>query len=140
MSSGKYDDLLPLPHPVSKVHPRMSRQDRAAQFSPFAALTGYEAVIQEAARRTEEQRELSEQELMQLDDALHRIREILPARPLVELRYFEHDPRKEGGAYRTLRGRIRRIDEVARVMILQDGRVLPLCDLESLALVEEPRE
>lgn len=103
-------------------------------------MTGYEAVIREAARRTEAQRELSEQELMQLDDALLRIKEKLPSRPLVELRYFEHDPRKEGGAYRTLRGRIRRTDEVARVMILEDGRVLPLCDVESLALVEETRE
>ena len=124
--SGKYDDIIHLPHHVSRKHPRMSNHDRAAQFSPFAALTGYDAVIAESARLTEAQIELDEGGKALLDEKLQVIREHLAEKPAVILRIFRPDSHKSGGAYETLTGQVKKIDPVARALVLEGGEVIPI--------------
>ena len=95
---GEYDDLLYLPHPVSRRHPPMSAMDRAAQFSPFSALTGYEAVLQEAGRLTDNRAELSEYSRDILDQKQQTLLDAAPAHPEITVTYFIPDCRKQGGA------------------------------------------
>ena len=114
---GKYDDIIHLPHHVSSVHPRMPMLDRAAQFSPFAALTGYESAIQETARVTDRRMELDEDAKANLDQKL-RLLEMSPEQPPVALTYFQPDGKKSGGAYITITGVIKKMDEYARVIVL----------------------
>ena len=127
--SGKYEDLLHRPHPISARHPRMSAENRAAQFAPFAALTGYEAEIRETARLTDSKIQLSEDDRQLLDRKQQILREHLPERPAVTLIYFEPDDRKEGGQYNTVCGQVRKVDEIARTMTLTDGTELFLDDI-----------
>lgn len=131
--SGPYDDLLLLPHHVSGAHPPLSRAARAAQFAPFAALSGYGESLRETARQTDRQMGLGESEQAELDEKLRFLCGLLPERPAVTLTRFVPDARKEGGAYVTLSGRLRRIDPVARLLVLADGTRCPfdqLCALE----------
>ena len=130
--SGKYDDLLHLPHHVSTVHPRMSLHDRAAQFKPFAALTGYEAVIRETGRLTDQRVELDETAQAELDWRLQLLSSLLPQHPKVSATYFQPDAKKEGGAYRTITGTVRKIDEYEGILLMSDGTVIPVCDLFTL--------
>ena len=118
---SKYDDIIGLEHHVSKTHPHMSVADRAAQFAPFAALTGYEEVIDEAGRLTQQKFQADEGRLAELDDAL---RAVLAQGGAVKLVYFAEDDRKEGGSYRTIVGRIRKVDEVGRRLIMEDGTAI----------------
>ena len=118
---SKYDDIIGLEHHVSKTHPHMSVADRAAQFAPFAALTGYEEVIDEAGRLTQQKIQADEGRLAELDDAL---RAVLAQGGAVKLVYFAEDDRKEGGSYRTIVGRIRKVDEVGRRLIMEDGTAI----------------
>ena len=129
---GKYDDILSLPHPVSKTHPPMPRAERAAQFSSFAALTGYEEIVAESARLTEARAELDRDALEALDAALRAVASEIDARPEVELRYFVPDKKKAGGRYETLRGRVKKIDEHASLLLLEDGKKIPLGDIASI--------
>ena len=129
---GKYDDILSLPHPVSKTHPPMPRAERAAQFSSFAALTGYEEIVAESARLTEARAELDRDALEALDAALRAVASEIDARPEVELRYFVPDKKKAGGRYETLRGRVKKIDEQASLLLLEDGKKIPLGDIASI--------
>ena len=101
----KYDDIIMLPHHVSKRHPQMSPLNRAAQFSPFAALTGHEDAIQETARLTDSFVEMDESRKSQLDGQLGLIRDNLDAQPEIEVTYFQPDEKKSGGAYLAPRGR-----------------------------------
>lgn len=119
-TSFSYEELLHLPHPVSKKHPQMSRYDRAAQFSPFAALTGHEAAVQEAARVTEEKVELDEGEKERLNEILYALLEKYQGHPDVSITYFCPDDRKSGGAYRMVKGKIRKIDENKKIMYLEN--------------------
>ena len=130
--SGKYDDIIHLPHHVSQTHPRMPMQDRAAQFSPFAALTGYGAVIRETGRLTERRPELDEDAKSELDRRIALLSTLLESRPLVTLTYFQQDARKEGGACLTITGIVRKIDEYHRILITENGRQVPIHDLLSL--------
>ena len=121
----KYQDMLHLPHPVSATHPRMSLQDRAAQFSPFAALTGYEDALKETARLTDRFIELDEDRKQEIDRQigylqLHRDESIT-----VKITYFVPDIRKEGGAYNTLEGYVQKIDENSRSLRIQ-GTEIPV--------------
>lgn len=116
-----YDDIIELPHHVSTVHPQMPLEDRAAQFSPFAALTGHEAAIQETARLTEELIELDEGRKGQINERLRWIRENQAGLPRIEVTYFQPDARKSGGSYVTARGRVKRIDEYGRQILFTDG-------------------
>ncbi|MCM1334469.1 MAG: hypothetical protein NC084_01210 [Bacteroides sp.] len=125
----RYDDIIGLPHPEPRERPRMSLHDRAAQFSPFAALTGYEGEIEEIARLTEKKRHLDDERKRRLDDLLRRLTERVDERPEVTVTYFLPDGRKEGGAYVTASGELRRIDEYARRLIFADGRSIPIRDI-----------
>ena len=123
---GKYDDIIDLPHHVSETHPPMSRADRAAQFSPFAALTGYDAAVRETARVTERRIELDEGVKAELNARLNCILEHLSEHPQVSLTYFVPDEKKSGGAYRTVTGTVRKLDSVAKTLTLADGTVVPM--------------
>ena len=120
----KYEDVINRQHPTSKKHPRMSNMNRAAQFAPFAALTGYEESIEETARLTDRKIELSEEEIAEINEKLNFIQENIKERPEVTITYFQPDERKEGGAYITVTGKVRRIDEVNRVMVFEDERIV----------------
>lgn len=117
----RYEDIINLPHPVSKTHPQMPVADRAAQFAPFAALTGYDAAIQETGRLTEEQIVLDENERVRLDRQLQEILQSDCPHPKVRIRYFQKDLRKEGGAYLTMEGKVKRLDPYERKLIFTDG-------------------
>ena len=108
--SGQYDDIIRLPHPDSSKHPRMSLYDRAAQFSPFAALTGHSATIAETGWLTDQRAELDEYEMARVDSELQRLQELLPGRPTVSITYFVPDERKDGGSYQTVTGEVKRRD------------------------------
>lgn len=125
-------ELFELERPVSARHAPMRRCDRAAQFAPFAALSGFGAAIDEAGRLTQARIELSESEREALNDALVRLAAQLPEQPEAELTYFEPDPRKPGGVYRTVRARIRKLDADAQILILTDGQRIPFGALVSL--------
>jgi len=120
----RYDDVINRQHPTSKKHPRMSNMNRAAQFAPFAALTGYEESIEETARLTDRRIELSEYEIEELNAKLNFIQEHIKERPEVTITYFQPDERKEGGEYLAVTGKVRRIDEVNRVVVFEDERVV----------------
>ncbi len=132
-----YDDIIHLPHHVSKKHPQMSPMNRAAQFSPFAALTGHGAAIRETARLTDEFIELEEDQKEQLDEQLQQIRENLPKNPEVEIIYFQPDRRKDGGSYVTIRGTVRQIDEYRRQILFTDGTAIPMDTLFSIAQADD---
>lgn len=120
-----YDDIINLPHHESKRHPRMSPCSRAAQFAPFAALTGHDAAIDETARLTDEQRTLSQDERVELDRKLKRLLR-LHMEPTVEITFFQPDERKAGGTYRTVRGTIKKVDETGHVIIMDNGTAVPV--------------
>ena len=126
--SGKYDDILYLPHPTSRKHPRMSIQDRAAMFSPFAALSGHGAAIAETARLTDQRMELDEDTRAELDQKQAVLLEHIGGQPEVTVTWFQPDARKDGGAYGTVTGRLKKIDEVGRT----DGTSIPLEDVVGL--------
>ena len=122
----RYDDIIDLPHHQSKVHPHMSLQDRAAQFAPFAALTGHEAAIQETQRLTDRQMQLDEDALEALDEKLELIREHLGTEAEVTFTCFIQDEKKEGGAYATCSGSVKKLDLYARTILLSDNTVISL--------------
>lgn len=124
-----YEDIIHLPHHVSPTRPQMSMSERAAQFSPFAALTGYGDVIAETARTTDQQAELDEDLLAELDQKLRVLAEHLQDVPKVSLTYFQPDIRKEGGAYRTVSCKVTKIDQTAGKLKTADGLEIPFEDL-----------
>lgn len=131
-----YEDIINLPHHVSSRHPQMSPLNRAAQFSPFAALTGHEAAIRETERLTEEFAELDEDRRELLDEQIRWIQENLSSQPEVEVTYFRPDERKSGGAYVTIQGRVKKIDSFARRLLFTDQREIPI---EYIYAIEECR-
>lgn len=130
--SGKYDDIIHLSHPTSKKHPRMPISDRAAIFSPFAALSGHGAAIAETARLTERRMELDEDTKAELDQKQAVLLEHIAEQPEVTITWFQPDGRKDGGAYCTVTGQLKKIDEVERTLILQDGTIILLEDVINL--------
>ena len=127
-----YDDIIHLPHHVSQNHPQMPLRDRAAQFAPFAALTGYEAAVGETARQTAERRELDAQEAAELNRRLTDLAARLKDRPKVTIEYFVPDERKAGGAYVTVTGRVRNISVAERLLVMEDGTAISLEDVASV--------
>lgn len=121
-----YDDIIALPHHVSKTHPRMPVSDRAAQFSPFAALTGHAGAIKETARLTDDWMEPEEDSREEMDRKLPILQEHLGEHPEVTITYFLPDDRKDGGSYQTITGAIKKIDTCGCRMIMEDGTVLPM--------------
>lgn len=128
----KYDDIIHLAHPVSKRHPQMPPMNRAAQFAPFAALTGHDAAIKETARLTAPSVELSEDEKNLLDQRLCLIRENLAREPEIEFSCFEPDEKKDGGTYATVRGKVKKIDEFGHRVIFTDGTALQMEQILSI--------
>lgn len=125
----RYDDIIGLPHPTSAAHPRMSMTARAAQFSPFAALTGYDAAIRETARLTLERIELDEDSKAWLDAKQQLLLCRIGEHPEVTVTYFVPDEKKSGGAYVTVTGNVKRIDTCARSMVMTDGTAIGLDDI-----------
>ncbi len=128
----KYSDIIHLPHPVSEKHPRMLMQDRAAQFSPFAALTGYEEAIYETGRLTEKKTELDEEEKAILDRKQRLLLEKPDELPALTVTYFVPDEKKSGGRYVTKTGNLKRIDLIQRWMLLTDGTKISLEDVKNI--------
>lgn len=124
----EYDDIINLPHYQSATRPHMSVHDRAAQFSPFAALTGYEAAVSETARLTEGKIELDEDAKAALDEKLGFLQESARGQQ-VSITYFQPDVRKAGGAYLSVSGTIKKIDSYERVIALEDGTLIPVDDI-----------
>ena len=124
--TGKYDDIIHLPHHISRKHPQMSAMDRAAQFSPFSALTGLGAQMDETARLTSERLELDEYAKESLNETLHQIAE---SKEKVTITYFVPDERKEGGAYETKTAVMKKLDEYHGLLILDDETKIPLEDI-----------
>lgn len=117
----RYDDIIDLPHHQSATRPRMSRINRAAQFAPFAALTGYEAAILETGRLTDMRIELDESRKSILNERLRLLILHLRDKPEVTITYFEPDLKKSGGAYLSVTGHIRKVDEYSHTVSLEDG-------------------
>ncbi|MGN0328797.1 MAG: hypothetical protein ACI4D4_07430 [Lachnospira sp.] len=126
--SNKYNDIINLSHPTSKKHPRMSMLNRAAQFAPFAALTGYEDEVTEAGRLTEDFAELNEDEKNILDRKLAMIMEQNKGsnKPSVNITYFKPDEKKKGGAYVTYTGTIKKINYKDAMIITEDNIGIPI--------------
>lgn len=122
--TGRYDDIIHLPHHVSSDRKRMSMTDRAAQFSPFAALVGYDAAIQETGRLTDRQFEFAADGKALLDETLCALSEQVSRQPEVTITYFVPDVRKSGGAYKEIRGKIKKIDPQEQILLLTDGTVV----------------
>lgn len=122
----KYDDILNLPHHVSPKRARMSMVDRGAQFSPFAALTGYDAVIQETARLTDNPVELDENARDALDAKLRLLRAAVDSHPEVTITCFRPDERKAGGAWVRITGRVKKIDPYEQAIVLTDNQLIPI--------------
>lgn len=133
--SNTYDDIVNLPHPTSARHPRMPLADRAAIFSPFQALVGHGAAIEETARLTDQKIELAEEEKALLDDKLRLLLET--GRPGA-FTYFLPDGRKDGGAYVTAVGTVKKFDQLARQVILTDRTAIPIEDILEIEIQAPP--
>lgn len=126
---NNYDDIISLPHHVSTKRPQMSQRDRAAQFAPFAALTGHDEAIKETARLTDERIELDESTLAILNDKLQVILDNLENEPVVTITYFKADAKKAGGVYIEHTGIVKRIDDYERIVVFTDKAVIPIEDV-----------
>ena len=130
--NGKYDEIMGLPHHVSKTRPQMPMSDRAAQFAPFAALTGYDAAIKETGRLTDERIELDVEALSALDMKYQLLMEALDEAPEVTITYFRPDERKAGGKYVSAVGTVKKIDDFERRITMRDGTRIPMDDVLSI--------
>ena len=132
MSSRQYEDIIGLPRPLSRRYPPMARQERAAQFAPFAALAGHGAILREAARQTENQPVLSEDAQTALDVRLRLLAGRLEEHPTVTATYFLPDEKKAGGACVTVSGQVLRLREFPPALCLAGGAEIPLSALLAL--------
>ena len=130
--TGDYDDIINLPHHISKTRPQMSMKDRAAQFSPFAALTGYDAAIKETGRLTTEKIELDDEALNNLNMRFQILFERLDEHPDIAITYFKPDETKSGGAYLTTTDKIKKVDEYERIITTANGTKIPMDDVINL--------
>ena len=130
--NGKYDKIMGLPHHVSKTRPQMPMSDRAAQFAPFAALTGYDAAIKETGRLTDERIELDVEALSALNMKYQLLMEALDEAPEVTITYFQPDERKAGGKYVSAVGAVKKIDDFERRITMRDGTRIPTDDVLSI--------
>lgn len=128
-----YDDIINLPHHVSSSHPHMPLLERAAQFSPFAALSGHGEAISESARLTETKRELDEHTKRILDWKLQAILMQLENHPLLEITYFQPDSKKDGGAYASVTGRVEKINSHNRTVLMQDGLEISIDNITDIS-------
>ena len=137
--SHEYDDIINLPHHVSADRPHMPMIDRAAQFAPFAALTGYDAAIVETARLTDTKRELSEEQKEMISKQLLELQSRLKTDPMVTVTYFVPDSRKAGGAYRSIAGAAKKIDEYLGILEMSNGITIPFDDILRISSSDDRR-
>lgn len=132
MKNFPYEDIVALPHPDSTKHPRMPHASRAAQFAPFAALTGYEDVIRETERITDPKADLDESEKRRINEQLLLLQAVLSTHPVVSVTHFLPDSRKDGGSYQTDHGRLTKIDPEKRLLFLDSGRSVLIDQIRSI--------
>lgn len=130
--ADNYDDIINMPHHVSSTRPQMSMMDRAAQFSPFAALTGYDGAIKETARLTDEKVELGDEAISILNMKMQMLVETSEDKPEVCIIYFRPDEKKSGGSYVHATGVVKRIDEIERILVLTDGTKIKMEDIADI--------
>lgn len=130
----KYADIIGLPHHRSPTRPPMSNYDRAAQFSPFAALTGYDAAVAETARLTDSRIELTEDKKQLLDEKLHLLLDMAAHPPAVRITRFIPDERKAGGSYETVTCRVASVDTYEGCVVLTDKRRIPIADISDIEI------
>lgn len=128
----KYDDIINLPHHQSQTRVHMSLYDRAAQFSPFSALTGYDDAVKESARLTDQKHELSDEAISQLNAKLMFIKEQIKNQPEITVTYFVPDEKKDGGTYITEKSAVKRIDDFERVIILKNNAKIPFDNISDI--------
>lgn len=128
----RYDSIKKLPHYQSVTRPHMSLYDRAAQFSPFAALTGYDDAVKETARLTDTKAELDEYEKAAINERLNRIQDTFDVQPEVSITYFLPDKKKSGGAYITVTGCVKKVDEYEHVVVMRNGTKVPIDDIAEI--------
>ncbi|MCD8299877.1 MAG: hypothetical protein LUC41_01665 [Clostridiales bacterium] len=136
-SISEFEDIINLPHPTSDHHPRMDRSKRAAQFAPFAALSGYKEKIEEIYRLTEERTILSESEAEDLDRHLRTIVARMDAKPTVRIRYFIPDERKSGGEYVDAVGCVKKYDSYRNILTMEDGTLIPVPEIIDAEIAED---
>lgn len=129
MQDHRYDDIIHLPRPVSQKHPPMPLLDRAAQFSPFAALSGYDAAIREKGRLTDAWTDLDDDQIAALDSKLRFLAEHLSERPEATVTWFLPDAEKDGGSYQTNTIRIKTINPWEQTVIAESGLTIPICSM-----------
>lgn len=129
---SKYDEIMGLPHHVSRTRPQMPMSDRAAQFAPFAALTGYDSAIKETGRLTDEKIELDEEALTTLDMKYQFLIDALDDEPEVTITYFQPDERKAGGKYVSATGTVKKVDDFERRITMRDGAKIPMDNVLSI--------
>ena len=134
---NEYDDIIDLPHHQSTKHKHMSNYQRAAQFAPFAALTGYDAAIDETARLTDKKLELSYEQQDYLNEQIQLLTERLSEQPQVEITYFVPDERKSGGEYVTVTGNVRRVDDYHREIVFFDNMIVKIDDVWRIKILKE---
>lgn len=132
--NGKYDEIMGLPHHVSKTRPQMPMSDRAAQFAPFAALTGYDSAIKETGRLTNERIELDEDTLTALNVKYQFLMDALDKEPEIKITYFKPDERKAGGEYVSAIGAVKKVDDFERLITMQDGTRIPMDDVYDMSI------
>ena len=131
---NEYDDIINLPHHVSSRHPQMSMMNRAAQFAPFAALTGHAAAIEETARLTDEQHELADDDSEALNQKMAYLRETINEHPIITITYFDPDRKKAGGMYKSIEGQLKNIDDYNQSIVLKSGEVIFLKSILDIQL------
>ena len=127
--NNRYNEIINLPHHVSKMRPQMPMSDRAAQFAPFAALTGYDSAIKETGRLTDEKIEMDEEALNILNMKFQILVDSLDDEPEVSFTYFKPDERKAGGAYIEVTGTVKKVDDFERLIVMQNGTKMPMDDI-----------
>lgn len=130
--SHRYDDIIHLPRHISTTHPQMSIANRAAQFAPFAALTGHEAAVKETARLTDHKAELDENAKAILDERLRMVQEMLAEQPEVTITYFQADEKKDGGQYIAVTGAVKKLDQYRQYILMSDGLRIPFRDISDV--------
>lgn len=131
--NNPYDDIINLPHHQSDTRPHMPAIDRAAQFSPFAALTGYDDAVKETARQTDAKVELDEYSKAALNERLNMIQDSIDDNPEVSITYFVADKKKSGGAYITAFGTVKKIDEYEHAVLMRNGTKIPIDDISDIS-------
>lgn len=129
MNKDNYEDIINLPHYEPIRHPRMSKESRASQFAPFAALTGYEDAVKETARITDEKIEIDEGLKIFLNNRLQIVLDNIKEKPRVTFTYFVYDKKKSGGKYITVTGNVSKIDKVNNNVMLTDKKKIPINEI-----------